>query len=412
MELMYPRCCGLDVHKKSVVACLLVRGEDGTRHQTTRTFGTMTQDLLELADWLGAAGCTHVAMESTGVYWKPVYNVLEGQFELLVVNAQHLRAVPGRKTDTSDAEWIADLLQHGLLRGSFVPSAPQRELRELTRYRGSLIRERTRTINRLQKVLEVANIKLASVTSDIVGVSARAMLEALLQGQTDPIALADLARGRLRDKREALQQALTGLLKPHHRFMIASHLEHIDYLDQVIEQVDAEIQERVRPFESEVALLDSIPGIAQRSAEVLLAEMGADMSRFPSHQHLASWAGMCPGSHESAGKRKSGKTRKGSPWLRATLVEAAHAAAHTKDTYLASQYQRLASRRGAKRALVAVGHSILVAAYYILCRKTPYSDLGPNYCDERRKQATEKRLVQRLEHLGYCVALTPSAAPA
>jgi transposase len=378
----------------------------------TRTFGTMTQDLLELADWLGAAGCTHVAMESTGVYWKPVYNVLEGQFELLVVNAQHLRAVPGRKTDTSDAEWIADLLQHGLLRGSFVPPAPQRELRELTRYRGSLIRERTRTINRLQKVLEVANIKLASVTSDIVGVSARAMLQALLQGQTDPIALADLARGRLRHKREALQQALTGLLKPHHRFMIASHLEHIDYLDQAIEQVDVEIQERVRPFDSEVALLDSIPGIGQRSAQVLLAEVGADMARFPSHQHLASWAGMCPGSHESAGKRKSGKTRKGSPWLRATLVEAAHAAAHTKDTYLASQYQRLASRRGAKRALVAVGHSILVAAYYILSRKTPYSDLGPNYCDQRRKQATEKRLVQRLENLGYRVALTPSAAPA
>jgi len=410
MEVVHERCCGLDVHKKVVVACLIVPGKDGRRHKTVRSFGTMTADLLALADWLSEEGCTHVAMESTGVYWKPIYNLLEGQFELLVVNAQHLKAVPGRKTDVSDAEWIADLLQHGLLRGSFVPSAAQRQLRELTRYRKSLITERTRSINRLHKVLQDANIKLSSVVSDIMGVSSRSMLEALSREQSDPSQLASLARGRLREKRSELEKALDGIVKSHHRFMIVAHLEHIDFLEQAIARVSAEIEERLRPFEAELALLDTIPGVSQRTAEVLLAEIGADMTRFATHRHLASWAGMCPGNNESAGKRKSGKTRKGSPWLRCALVEAAHAASHSRDTYLAAQYHHLARRRGAKRALIAVGHTILVIAYYLLLRKEAYREIGGNYYDERDRHAVQYRLVRRLNNLGYQVTLTPAAA--
>lgn len=410
MEVVYPICCGLDVHQKTVVACLSRVPAGGRRRKELRSFGTMTGDLQALADWLRAAGCTHVAMESTGVYWKPVYNLLEGQLEILVVNAQHLKALAGRKTDVQDAERIADLLQHGMLRGSFIPSAAQRQLRELTRYRTTLVEERTRTINRLHKVLEEANLKLASVATNILGVSGRAMLEALLKGHTDPQALADLAHGRLRAKRVQLEQALAGRVQPHQRFMLAEHLSHIDYLDEAIERVSAEIAARLQPHDAEIQDLDTIPGVSRTTAEVLLAEIGTDLERFGDARHLASWAGMCPGNNESAGKRKSGKTRKGSPWLRHILIEAAHAAAKTKHTYLSALFHRLVSRRGKKKALVAVGHSILVIAYHILTRHEPYHDLGENFFDERDRQKVERRLVRRLEKLGFEVALTPATA--
>jgi transposase len=372
----------------------------------------MTKDLLGLSDWLVGEGCTHVAMESTGVYWKPVYNILEGQFELLVVNAQHLKAVPGRKTDVRDAEWIAELLAHGLLRGSFVPPPSVRELRELTRYRTSLVRDRARTINRLQKVLEGANIKLASVVSDIDGVSARLMLEGLVAGERDTQQLASLAKGRLKEKHAQLVEALSCRLKPHQSFLIAEHLAQIDYLEGAIERLSHEIEERLRPFEQEIGWLDTIPGVNRRTAEVLWAETGGDMGRFASARHLASWAGMCPGNNESAGKRRTGRTRKGSPWLRHCLVEAAHGAAHTKNKYLSSQYHRLAARRGKKKAQVAVGHSILVIAYHLLTRKQPYSDLGANYFDERDRQAVTKRCLNRLQKLGYKVSLEKSSMAA
>jgi transposase len=404
MQVIYERCCGLDVHKRTITACVLKwLGSDWQKE--IRQFGTMTKDLLGLSDFLVREGCTHVAMESTGVYWKPVYNILEGQFELLVVNAQHLKAVPGRKSDVRDAEWIAELLAHGLLRGSFVPPPSVRELRELTRYRTSLVRDRARTINRLQKVLEGANIKLASVVSDIDGVSARLMLEALVAGERDTEQLANLAKGRLKEKRAQLVEALSGRLQPHQSFLIAEHLAQIDYLEGAIERLSCEIEERLRPFEQEIAWLDTIPGVNRRTAEVLWAETGGDMSRFASARHLASWAGMCPGNNESAGKRRTGRTRKGSPWLRHCLVEAAHGAAHTKNKYLSSQYHRLAARRGKKKAQVAVGHSILVIAYHLLTRKQAYADLGANYFDERDRQAVTKRCLNRLQRLGYKVSL-------
>jgi transposase len=409
MQVVYERCCGLDVHKRTVVASLKYPDATGAKQRERRTFGTTTQELGQLRDWLKAAGCTHVAMESTGVYWKPVYNLLEGHFELLVVNAHHIKNVPGRKTDQLDAEWIADLLQHGLLRGSFIPSAWQRALRELTRYRRSVVEEHARTINRLHKVLEEANVKLASVVSDITGVSARAMVEALLAGETDPQRLADLARGRLRAKRPQLQQALEGLVKDHHRFLLAEHLSHLDDLDAAIVRVSDQIAQQLRPYEADLERLDTIPGVNRRTAEILLAEIGPDMSRFPTAEQLASWAGMCPGNHESAGKRLSGKTRKGSSWLRQALIEAAQAAAHSKKTYLAAQYRRIAARRGKKKAAVAVGHSILVIVYELLTHQTTYEDLGPNYFDERDRQAVERRLVRRLKQLGYEVTLAPAS---
>jgi transposase len=404
MRVIYERCCGLDVHKRTITACVL-KWLGGEWQKEIRQFGTMTKDLLALSDWLVGEGCTHVAMESTGVYWKPIYNILEGQLELLVVNAQHLKAVPGRKTDVRDAEWIAELLAHGLLRGSFVPPPRVRELRELTRYRTSLVCDCARTINRLQKVLEGANIKLASVVSDIRGVSARLMLEALLAGERDTQQLASLAKGRLKEKRPQLMEALSGRLQPHQSFLIAEHLGQIDYLEGAIERLSGEIEERLRPFEQQIAWLDTIPGVNRRTAEVLWAETGGDMSRFASARHLASWAGMCPGNNESAGKRRTGRTRKGSPWLRHCLIEAAHGAAHTKNKYLNSQYHRLAARRGKKKALVAVGHSILVIAYHLLTRKQPYADLGANYFDERDRLAVTKRCLNRLQKLGYKVAL-------
>jgi len=405
MRIIYKRCCGLDVHKKVIVACLLLLEHDGELRREIRKFGTMTQDLLELLDWLQQAGCTNVAMESTGVYWKPIYNILEGHLEVVVVNAQHLKGVPGRKTDVLDAEWLAECFQLGLLKASFIPPAPVRELRDLTRYRTSLIRERARTVNRLQKVLEDANIKLAAVVTDIQGVSAWAMLEAIVKGTTDPVALADLAKGLLRKKREQLVAALSGRVKPHHRFLIAEQLSQIEYLEESIQRISAEVGERLRPFELAVQRLDSIPGIGRQTAEVLLAEIGWDMSRFPSDKSLASWAGMCPGNNESAGKRRNGKTRKGSRWLRHALIEAAHGAARTKNKYLKTQYHRIAAHRGKKKALVAVGHSILIISYHLLTRGQEYSDLGANYFDERDRSAVQRRCVKRLEKLGYSVQL-------
>jgi transposase len=410
MEVIYPRCCGLDVHKRSVVACLITPGADGAPVKAVRTFGTMTEDLLALSDWLAAAGCTHVALESTGVFWKPIYNLLEGSFTLLLVNARHIKAVPGRKTDVRDCEWIADLLRHGLLQASFVPDREQRELRELTRYRTTLVRERTAEANRLQKTLEGANIKLASVATDILGVSGRQMLAALSAGVTDPAALADLARGSLRNKIPQLERALTGRMDAHQRFLIAQQLAHIDFLEAAIAQVSAEIAARLADVEDAIARLDTIPGVGRHVAEALVAEIGSDMSRFPTAHHLASWAGMCPGNHESAGKRQSGRTRKGSPWLRALLVQAAHAAARKKGTYLAALYHRLAARRGRSRAAVAVGHAILTIVYHLLRRGTEYLDLDPRRLEECDRPALERRLVSRLESFGYTVLLKPAVS--
>ena len=382
----------------------------GAPQKEIRTFGTMTEDLLELADWLAAAGCTHVAMESTGVYWKPIYNLLEATFTPLLVNARHIKSVPGRKTDLKDCEWIADLLRHGLLRGSFVPERPQRELRELSRYRTTLVRERSAEVARLHKTLEGANIKLASVATDIMGKSGRQMLKALIEGSTDTSAMAQLARGKLRAKIPQLERALRGCSGAHQRFLIAQQLAHIDFLDETIEQLSAEIAERMRPFGEAIERLETIPGVGRRTAEAILAEIGPEMSRFPTYRHLASWAGMCPGNNESGGKRRSGKTTKGDPWLRAALVEAAHAAGRTRNTYLSAQYRRLASRRGKKRAAVAVGHTILVITYHLLQRSCGYEELGGDYFDKRDRQGVERRLVRRLEGLGYKVSLDPVAA--
>lgn len=411
MEVLYPCCCGLDVHKKVAVACLITTPPSGRPVKEIRTFTTMTEDLLALASWLEEAGCTHVAMESTGVYWKPPFNLLEGRFELLVVNARHIKAVPGRKTDVKDAEWIADLLRFGLLRGSFVPTAEQRALRDLTRYRTSLVGERARTVNRLQKLLEDTNLKLASVATDITGKSSRAILQALLQGERDPVLLAQLAKGQMKEKRPLLEKALRGALKPHHLFLLGDILDRLDSLEEDIERVSGQIEERMRPFAEELARLDTIPGINQRLAEVIIAEIGVQMERFHNPGHLASWAGICPGNEASAGKQKSGRTRPGDPWLKTGLIEGAHGAARSKNTYLSSQYHRIAARRGAKRALVAVAHSILVIAYCLLSRKEVYHDLGCNYFDQRESPALRKRLVGRLEHLGYRVTLTPLALP-
>lgn len=405
MEVVHTHCAGLDVHKKTVVAAVIVPACGGGLVEETRTFGTMTADLLGLSDWLLSHGVTHVAMESTGEYWKPVYNILENNFELLLINAQHIKAVPGRKTDVNDAQWIADLLRHGLLRASFVPPLGQRELRELTRYRITFVRERATLVNRVQKVLESANIKLGSVATDVMGVSARAMLEAIITGQATAEEMATLAKGRMREKRAELVKALSGRVKPHHRFVLSELLCQIDNLDEAIERFNEQIEEYCRPFEQAVTLLDTIPGVAREAAEIIVAEIGIDMSRFPSANHLAAWAGVAPGNYESAGKRKSGRMRQGNKILKTVLNQAAHAAAHTKDTYLAAQAHHLAGRRGKKRAIMAVAHSILVIAYHLIQRQEPYRELGGNYFDQRRPEATAKRLVKRLERLGYQVSL-------
>jgi transposase len=406
MQVVHEVCCGLDVHKKSVTACVL--WASGRRRQT-RAFGTFTRELLELGDWLRACGVTHVAMESTGVYWKPVWNLLEGQFEVLLVNAQHIKAVPGRKTDQKDSEWIADLLQHGLLRASFVPPTPIRELRDLTRYRASLAQEINRIANRIQKVLEDANIKLASVATDTLGASGRAMLEAIVNGEQDSQRLAEMSRGLLRNKIPELQQALQGRVTAHHRFLLRELLDHHYFVESKMQRIEQEVAERLGPFQSEVARLCTIPGVDRVTAWGLLAEIGLSMKQFPDAQHLASWAGLCPGSHESAGKRKSGKIRKGSLWLRRCLCQGAWAVSTKKNNYLSALYRRLAARRGSKRATIAVAHKLLVIAYYILRDGTCYSDLGADYFDRLNPEGLRRRLTKRLEGLGFKVTVEPLA---
>ena len=410
MDVVYTQCAGLDVHKKTVVAAIIVPDGQGGLHKETRTFGTMTADLLALSDWLMGHGVTHAAMESTGEYWKPPFNILESNFEVVLVNAQHVKAVPGRKTDINDAEWLADLLRHGLLRASFIPPVGQREMREMTRHRSNFVRERATLVNRVQKVLESANIKLASVASDVMGVSGRAMLAALIEGHASPAEMADLAKGRLREKREQLVKALEGRVKPHHRFILTELLCQIDNLEEAVSHFDEQIQLLCVPFEAAIALLDTIPGVARQTAEIIVSEIGIDMSRFPSAAHLAAWAGVAPGNNESAGKRRSGKTRKGNHALGVALNQAAHGASHTKSTYLSAQYHRLAGRRGKKRAIMAVAHSILVIAYHLIKRQEPYRELGGDYFDQRRPEATAKRLVKRLQQLGYEVVIQSQPA--
>jgi transposase len=409
MEVVHERCCGLDVHKETVVACVVVSGTSQQPHTEIRTFTTMTADLLELSAWLTTQGVTHVALESTGVYWKAPWNVLESSFTLLLVNAQHIKQVPGRKTDVRDSEWIADLLRHGLLKASFVPERPQRELRELTRYRTTLIRERAAERGRLHKTLEGAGIKLGSVATDVLGMSGRLMLAALVEGTTDAATLAELAKGTLRTKLPQLRRALKGQVGAHQRFLIAHQLAHLDGLDELIDQLSQEIAERLGPFQDTIERLDAVSGIGQRTAEIVLAEIGTDVARFPTAAHLASWAGLCPGNNQSAGKRKNGKTTKGDVWLRSALIEAAQAASRTKDTYLSSQYHHLAARRGTKKAIAAVAHSILRIVWHLLQHDCEYVDLGARYLEERDREQIQRRLIRRLEAFGLTVNVERAA---
>lgn len=408
MQVVYERSAGLDVHKKTVVACRILAKATEEGQVEIRTFGTMTAELLRLADWLRAGGVTHVAMESTGVYWKPVFNLLEGDFEVLLVNAKHIKFVPGRKSDVKDAQWIAQLLQHGLLKASFIPELPQRELRELVRYRTHLIQERTREVNRIQKVLEDANLKLASVATDVMGVSGRSMLQAIVAGQDDPTALAELAKGRMRPKIAALEQALTGRVRDSHRLLLRMHLEHIDELNAKIRELDQEIDHLMPPFDPEqlVERLDAIPGVGPVTAQIVIAELGLDMSRFPTHSHAASWAGLAPGKNESAGRNYSARTLKANRYLRTALVEAAHAAGNTA-TYLGEKYRRLARRRGKKRAAVAVARTLLTIIYHMISQGSAYIERGATYFDQLHPQATEQWLTRRLEKLGFRVTLEP-----
>ena len=408
MDIVYACCAGLDVHKEMVVATVRRRLDGGKVRQQTRTYGAMTEQLLELADWLEAEGVTHLAMESTGVYWKPIWNLLEERFAILLVNAQHIKHVPGRKTDVKDSEWIAQLLQCGLLRGSFVPPPPQRELRELTRQRRQLVQAKSAVANRIQKVLEDANVKLGSVATDVLGVSGRDMLRALIAGETDAVKLAELARGKLRAKIPALRLALRGRVTDHHRFLLGLLLDELTHLEGLTGRLTARITEVLPPPFAEAAQrLATIPGIDVRAAENILAETGIDMGVFPTAGHLASWTGMCSGQRESAGKRQSGRTRKGNQWLRTTLVQVAWAASRTKHTYLSAQYRRLASRRGKKRALVAVGHTVLVMIYHLLREGTTYAELGADYFDRLDTDRLTRTLVRRLERLGHEVVLKP-----
>jgi transposase len=410
MENLIARCAGLDVHKESVEANVRRIKPDGSLHQETRHWGTMTRDLLAMSDWMAAQGVTHVVMESTGVFWKPIYNILESRFTVLLVNARHLKHVPGRKSDVRDCQWIAQLLQHGLLKGSFIPPRPQRELRDLTRHRTQLVEEKTRTANRVQKVLEDANIKLASVATDILGVSGRAMLQALIEGEEDPVKLADCAQRKLRGKIPELEKALEGRLTEHHRFMLRLLWKQLGQQEELIAEVEAKIEEQTRPFAEVTERLKAVPGVDRRTAVAVLAEVGVEMTPFPSDPHLASWAGMCPGNEESAGKRRRQRITPGNRWLKRTLVQAAWAASHTKNTYLASQYRRLAGRRGKKRAVIAVGHSMLVIFYHMLKRGTTYADLGGDFLDRLQPERMTRYYVKRLEALGHRVTLEPSVA--
>lgn len=409
MDRLLERCSGLDVHKRTVTACVRIPGVRGIRHQEVRTFGTTTEELLALRDWLTAHAVTHVALESTGVYWKPVYYILEEAVTCVLVNAAHLQHVPGRKTDMQDCVWLTQVLEHGLVRGSFVPPAPIRDLRDLTRYRKTVIQDRARVANRLQKVLEDAGIKLASVASDVLGVSGRAMLEALVGGTTDPTVLADLARGQLRRKLPALRQALTGHFRTHHAFLVGRLLADLEYCEEAIADVSGRLEELMRPFASQLTRLDTIPGINRRTAEVLIAELGTDMTVFPTPRHAVSWAGLAPGHHESAGKRRPVKTRPGNRWLRTALVEAALAATHKRDCALGARYRRLARHRGHQKAIVAVARTMLVIAYEVLARETTYQELGDAYFDRRHQEQLKRRALATLQRLGYKVALESAA---
>jgi transposase len=411
MRRMLERCAALDVDKAQVSVCARILGPGGELEELIVEFSTMTADLLALRDWLRELGVTHVAMEATGVFWKPVYYVLEDDFELLLVNARHVKNVPGRKTDTGDAQWLCQLLECGLLRASFVPPKPIRELRDLTRYRKSLISERQREANRLHKLLEDAGIKLSCVATDVLGVSGREMLQALISGTRDPEGLAELACGRLRVKLPALRQALVGDFRPHHALILSHILAHLDYLDETIGALTEEVARRLVPFAHKAENLATITGVAEPVSQVILAELGRDMSRFPSDRHAASWAALCPGNNESAGKRRTGKTRKGNPHLRAALIEAANAAIRSKNTYLRAQYEQVKRRRGHKKAIVAVAHSILIAAYHILKDDVPYHDLGGDHFARRADPARiTKRLVAQLERLGHTVTLQAATA--
>jgi transposase len=410
MEAIIERCCGLDVHQAVVVACLLVGRADQRPRKQIRTFGTTTRDLETLRDWLKAEGCTHVGMESTGIYWRPVYAILEGEFELIVGNAQHMKNVPGRKTDVKDSEWIADLVRHGLIKKSFVPPKPIRELRDLLRYRTKLVQSRSSERNRLSKLLETANIKLSSVATDIFGVSGMAMLKALAQGNVTPEQMADLARGLLRKKIPELQLALDGRVEEHHRFLLNIQIERLERMDADVACLDKRIEEKLEPYRDLHRLLIEIPGVDWVVAAVIIAELGVDMSVFVSTYHLASWAGVCPGNNESAGKRKTGRTRKGNVHLRTMLVQAAIAGSRNKGTYLRDKFYRLKARRGGKRAALAIAHKILVATYHILSTGVAYKDLGDVYLDQLSERRVTNNLVRRLERLGYDVKLERKAA--
>jgi len=409
MELLIARCAGLDVHQATVVATVRVPDDQGGRQSVTQTFGTMTADLLALRDWLRAYGVTHVALESTGVYWKPVYYVLEDRYTLLLINMQELKHVPGRKTDVKDSEWLAQLLECGLLKGSFVPPPPIRELRDLTRYRVQQVRDRAQEVNRLCKVLEDAGLKLTTVVTDVMGASGRAMLQALVEGTTDPTVLADLARGKLRKKLPLLQRALQGRFRPHHAFLIEQIFAKIDFLDETLQRLTTEIDSRLAPFEGMLTALDTIPGIDRIGAISIVAETGGDMSRFPSAGHLCSWGAMCPGQNESAGKRRSGKTRKGNRYLRRTLIQAALAATRKNGSALQARYHRVKRHRGHKKAVVATGHQILEIAYYIMRDGVTYQEFGSDYFDKRHAERAVKRHVRQLEALGFHVTIQKAA---
>lgn len=410
MQVIFRRCAAGDVHKKTIVVCVLITHEDGRVEKFIRTFRTMTADLLALDEWLASLGVECLAIESTGVYWHPVFNLLEEGRSIILVNPQHLKAVPGHKTDVKDAEWLAELLRHGLLKASFIPPKPIREVRELTRYRKTLVQERAQEVNRLQKVLEGANVKLAAVATDVLGKSGRLMLDALVGGEQEAEALAQLARGRLRAKLPDLRLALEGRVQPHHRFLLTRILAHIDFLEESLAQVQQEIEQRLAPFEEAITLAQSVIGIQETAAAAIVAEIGTDMSRFASDKHLASWAGVCPGNKQSGGKRLSGATTKGNPYLRAILGEVAWAIAHTKNNYLSAFYHRIARRRGKQKAIMALSHKVLVILYHILRDKKPYCDRGADYFDQLDTARIQRHHVRRLEQLGYTVTLTPKEA--
>jgi len=405
MDVILDRVCGLDVHKDSIKACVRVPGEGRKRDQHIATFGSKTEDILALRDWLEQWKITDVAMESTGEYWKPIYYLLEDRFHVLLANAAHIKNVPGRKTDAKDGAWIAQLLECGLVAKSFVPPGPIREIRDLTRYRKTLIRQRTEEVLRLHGVLQRAGIKLSSVASNIMGVSGRAILKALVKGEKDPEAMAELARGQLRVKIPLLKRALEGQFTKHHGQLVSHMLSHIDYLEEMIADISKELAELLVPYEPQLALLETIPGVQRRTAEMIIGEIGVDMSQFPEDRNLSSWAGVCPGNRRSAGKRKAEQIRKGGQWLKPALTEATWAAVKENKSYLSAQYHRLVPSKGKKKAAVAVSHSMLVCVYHVLKKATAYRDLGSDYFLRRNQEATKRRCLRQLEQMGFGVTL-------